>query len=128
MAVKHSTRGGDRAAPPVERAAQRRRTRKAIVDATIRLLAQGKTPSVVDVANAADVSRRTVYMYFPTFDQLLIPNAKSDNVKEILKVGREVFARHEQHAMHSAPVLGIAAGSLSAKAHPFCHHDSQDRC
>ncbi len=72
MAVKHSTRGGDRAAPPVERAAQRRRTRKAIVDATIRLLAQGETPSVVDVANAADVSRRTVYMYFPTFDQLLI--------------------------------------------------------
>ncbi len=56
----------------VERPAQRRRTRKAIVDATVQLLAQGRTPSVADVAAAADVSRRTVYMHFPTFDQLLI--------------------------------------------------------
>jgi len=55
-----------------ERVAQKRRTRKAIVDATIALLAAGKTPSVIDVAAAADVSRRTVFLYFPTFDQLLI--------------------------------------------------------
>jgi len=55
-----------------QRPAQRRRTRKAIVDATIGLLARGETPSVADVAAAADVSRRTVYLYFPTFDQLLI--------------------------------------------------------
>lgn len=54
------------------RPAQRRRTRKAIVDAAMALLARGKTPSVEDVAAAADVSRRTVYMHFPTFDQLLI--------------------------------------------------------
>ncbi len=55
-----------------DRPAQRRRTRKAIVDATMALLARGETPSVEDVAAAADVSRRTVYLYFPTFDQLLI--------------------------------------------------------
>src|SRR6478672_10276562 len=55
-----------------KRPAQRRRTRKAIVDATTALLARGATPSVADVAAAADVSRRTVYLYFPTFDQLLI--------------------------------------------------------
>ena len=36
------------------------------------LIAQGKTPSVADVAVAADVSRRTVYLYFPTFEQLLL--------------------------------------------------------
>jgi AcrR family transcriptional regulator len=54
------------------RPAQRRRTRKAIVDAAMALLAKGGTPSVEDVAAAADVSRRTVYMHFPTFDQLLI--------------------------------------------------------
>jgi AcrR family transcriptional regulator len=57
---------------PSTRPAQRRRTRKAIVDATTALLAKGTTPSVTDVAAAADVSRRTIYMYFPTFDQLLI--------------------------------------------------------
>jgi len=60
------------AARPLERPGQRRRTRKAIIDATIALLARGHTPSVADVAAAADVSRRTVYLYFPTFDQLLI--------------------------------------------------------
>ena len=44
------------------RAAQRRRTRKVIVAAAAELLAQGKTPSVAEVAEAAEVSRRTVYM------------------------------------------------------------------
>lgn len=55
-----------------ERPGQRRRTRKAIVDATAALLAAGRTPSINEVAAAADVSRRTVYLYFPTFDQLLV--------------------------------------------------------
>jgi len=74
MSVK---RHPPRAAPEkgrqgAERPAQRRRTRKAIVDAATALLGRGGTPSVADVAAAADVSRRTVYLYFPTFDQLLI--------------------------------------------------------
>ncbi|TGS14981.1 TetR/AcrR family transcriptional regulator [Mesorhizobium sp. M2E.F.Ca.ET.209.01.1.1] len=57
---------------PHPRTAQKRRTRKAIVDAAIALLARGETPTVNDVAAAADVSRRTVYLYFPSFDQLLL--------------------------------------------------------
>jgi len=57
------------------RAAQRRRTRKAIVEATSRLLAAGADPSVNDIAAAADVSRRTIYTYFPTLDQLLLDAA-----------------------------------------------------
>jgi AcrR family transcriptional regulator len=57
------------------RAAQRRRTRKAIVAAAAELLAGGRTPSVNEVAEAAEVSRRTVYMYFPTLEQLLIDAA-----------------------------------------------------
>jgi AcrR family transcriptional regulator len=73
MAVKRTrTIGTPRPKPGAARPAQRRRTRKAIVDATIALLARGTTPSVTDVAAAADVSRRTVFMHFPTFDQLLI--------------------------------------------------------
>jgi AcrR family transcriptional regulator len=51
---------------------QRRRTRAAIVAAAADLLRAGHTPSVNDVAEAADVSRRTVYLYFPTLEQLLI--------------------------------------------------------
>ncbi|WP_051450474.1 TetR/AcrR family transcriptional regulator [Actinospica robiniae] len=57
------------------REAQRRRTRKAIVDAAIRLSAEGAAPSIDEIAAAADVSRRTVYLYFPTLDQLLLDAA-----------------------------------------------------
>lgn len=60
------------AEPSSGRVAQRRRTRKAIVEATARLLAEGADPSIADISAAADVSRRTVYEYFPTLDQLLI--------------------------------------------------------
>jgi AcrR family transcriptional regulator len=54
------------------RAAQRGRTRRAIVDAAMQLIAAGSTPSMAEVAAAAQVSRRTLYMYFPTLEQLLI--------------------------------------------------------
>jgi AcrR family transcriptional regulator len=57
------------------RAAQRRRTRRAIVDAAAALLEQGRTPSVSEVAAAAEVSRRTVYLHFPTHEQLLLDAA-----------------------------------------------------
>jgi AcrR family transcriptional regulator len=50
---------------------QRRRTRKAIVEAAAKLLAGGESPSVAEIAEAADVSRRTVYLYFPTLEHLL---------------------------------------------------------
>lgn len=72
MPVKR--RGVGRSGQPIraDRPAQKRRTRKAIVDATMELLARGQTPSVNDVAAAAEVSRRTVYLYFPKFEQLLI--------------------------------------------------------
>jgi AcrR family transcriptional regulator len=57
---------------PAGRPAQRRRTRKAIVEAAAEPLTRGATPTVADIAEAADVSRRTVYLYFPTLEQLLI--------------------------------------------------------
>lgn len=64
------------------RTAQKRRTRKAIVAAAAELLAKGQTPSVTEVAAAADVSRRTVYMYFPTIEQLLIDAALQSITRE----------------------------------------------
>ena len=67
-----SARKTRRKDPEHGRVAQKRRTRKAIIAAATELLAQGKTPSLNEVAAAADVSRRTVYMYFPTVDQLLL--------------------------------------------------------
>ncbi len=50
---------------------QRRRTRRAIVAAAADLLARCVTPSIADVADAAEVAKRTVYMYFATIEHLL---------------------------------------------------------
>ena len=66
-----STDGDNRTAETGGREAQRRRTRKAIVSAAAQLLQRGARPSVADIAAAADVSRRTVYLYFPTLEHLL---------------------------------------------------------
>jgi AcrR family transcriptional regulator len=62
----------DGADPHGGRVRQRRRTRAAIVAAATELLRAGVTPSVGEIADAADVSRRTVYSYFPTLEQLLL--------------------------------------------------------
>src|SRR5262245_28242140 len=59
--------------PQTGRYRQRRRTRSAIINAAADLLRSGRTaPGVNEIADAADVSRRTVYQYFPTVEQLLL--------------------------------------------------------
>jgi len=52
------------------RVAQRRRTRRTIIDAAARLMATDSAPTVDEIAAQAEVSRRTVYLYFPTLEQL----------------------------------------------------------
>ena len=54
------------------RVAQKERTRRALVDATRRLLAEGLTPTVEQAAAAADVSRTTAYRYFRDQRALLL--------------------------------------------------------
>ena len=63
-----STSTPDKAGRP----AQRRRTRGAIIAATMRLLSEGRNPTIDEIAAAADVARRTVYTHFPTLDQLIL--------------------------------------------------------
>ena len=77
---------------------QRRRTRKAIIDAAVELLARGEDPSVADVAEAADVSRRTVYLYFPTLEHLLADaalEAARATVEQRFDAGGDVAERLE---------------------------------
>lgn len=50
---------------------QKRRTRQALLDAGTRLLAQGRSPSLAEVAEEALVSRTTAYRYFPSIEALL---------------------------------------------------------
>jgi AcrR family transcriptional regulator len=73
--VKRKPRGASVSATESQtgRFRQRRRTRTAIVNAAAELLRSGTgTPGVNEIAAAADVSRRTVYQYFPTVEQLLL--------------------------------------------------------
>jgi AcrR family transcriptional regulator len=51
---------------------QKRRTRTALLTAAAGLARQGKAPTVAAVAEAADISRRTAYRYFPSQEQLLV--------------------------------------------------------
>ena len=98
------------------RAAQRRRTRTAIVAATRQLVAEGKTPSIDEIAAAADVSRRTIYMYFPTVDQLLLDatvgllsEATVDASLDHDRFGDDVIARADALA---TTLVGLAPDTL----------------
>lgn len=53
------------------RVAQKQRTRAALAAAAQRLFADGKTPSVEEVADAAGISRSTAFRYFPNQRSLL---------------------------------------------------------
>ena len=51
---------------------QRRRTRKDLLAAAARLLKQGHSPGMDEVAETAMVSRATAYRYFPSVEALLV--------------------------------------------------------
>jgi AcrR family transcriptional regulator len=92
------------------RVAQRRRTRKAIVDAATALLASGADPSIGDIAAAADVSRRTIYTHFPTLDQLLFDaaaGAMSIDVDGALAVVHDADAQTRIRVLISAIADGL---------------------
>src|SRR3954447_17925459 len=51
---------------------QTRRTKRALVAAADELFAEGRVPTVAEVAERADVARATAYRYFPTREALLL--------------------------------------------------------
>lgn len=58
--------------PQIGRPNQKQRTRKDLLQAAARLMKQGKSPSLEEVAAEAMVSRATAYRYFPSVEALLI--------------------------------------------------------
>lgn len=54
---------------------QKQRTRKLLLETARALLEAGQHPSVTEVADAANISRRTAYRYFPTQEKLLAETA-----------------------------------------------------
>jgi AcrR family transcriptional regulator len=66
-----------------ERVQQKGRTRGALLAAAVQLVTSGAQPTVAEVADAAAVSRRTAYRYFPTQEQMLV-EAALEGVRGIL--------------------------------------------
>lgn len=94
------------------------------------LLAAGESPSVADVAAAAEVSRRTVYSYFPSLDHLLADASlgllsEADTgraLEELSEEGAEArieaLAREVQSMGPEAERLGRKLLALTAEAPP----------
>jgi AcrR family transcriptional regulator len=61
---------------------QKRRTRAAIVAAARAILDRGETPTVAQVAEEAQMTRTTVYRYFPDQESLLVELSVSIGVDE----------------------------------------------
>lgn len=98
------------------RARQRSRTRKDLLQAASRLMKQGRTPSLEDVAEEAMVSRATAYRYFTNVDALLVEASIDVAVPETAEVFRNVASRdpvvrlqHVETALHDMIVENEAA-------------------
>ncbi len=57
---------------PRTRDRQTRRTKRTLLAAADELFAEGRVPTVAEVAERADVARATAYRYFPTQEALLL--------------------------------------------------------
>jgi AcrR family transcriptional regulator len=61
---------------------QKTRTRKDLLQAAARLMKQGRTPTLEEVAEEALVSRATAYRYFPSMEALMVEAAVDVAVPE----------------------------------------------
>lgn len=113
------------------RANQRQRTRKDLVRAAARLLKEGRTPSVSEVAKEAMVSKATAYRYFPSWEALLAeaPLDGSVPTPEQLfdgdpggdpedRVDRAEAALHQMVYANEAQLRAMLAHTLSPGAPP----------
>jgi AcrR family transcriptional regulator len=69
---------------------QKRRTRKDLLQAAARLMQEGRSPSLEEIAEAALVSRATAYRYFPNVEALLLEAALDLAVPDTKAIFRDV--------------------------------------
>jgi len=62
---------------------QKRRTRRALLDAAVQLIQAGHAPAIAQVAEAALVSTATAYRYFPNTHALVLEVANRDAAQRI---------------------------------------------
>ena len=72
---------------------QKTRTRKDLLQAASRLMKQGRTPTLEEVAEEALVSRATAYRYFPSVEALLAEAAVDVAVAEPEELFRDEASR-----------------------------------
>jgi AcrR family transcriptional regulator len=76
------------------------------------LLRNGGTPTIDQIAAAADVSRRTIYAYFPTLDQLLLDAAAG----AISEAGVDAALQPRSQGDDAAARVEALAGTLLDQA------------
>ncbi len=81
---------------------QKNRTRRELIAAAAELVRSGATPSVADVAAAAEVSRATAYRYFPTQELLLAEVA-------LFAAGGPLFEPGDTDGLSTAEAVGRLA-------------------
>jgi AcrR family transcriptional regulator len=98
---------------------QRQRTRDAIVAATAELVRAGDTPSINEIADAAGVSRRTIYQYFPTLEQLLLDATVGLLSQQSVDEAIERADRGEDAAYERVHGMIRAFGAMQAETLPL---------
>lgn len=107
---------------------QKRRTRKALLEAAARLAREGRTPTLEEVAEAALVSRATAYRYFQNVEDLLleaaldvaVPNADDlfaggGPADPLARVERVETALHEMMAVNEVQLRMMLIHSLERR-------------
>jgi AcrR family transcriptional regulator len=108
---------------------QKRRTRKDLLEAAARLMRQGRTPDLEEIAAEALVSRATAYRYFPSVEALLleasldiaIPSA-DDMLRgappkdPVARLQRIDAALHDMIVANEAPLRIMLANALQRVA------------
>lgn len=91
---------------------QKRRTRTALIAAGMKLVQAGEAPTVAEVAEAAEVSRRTAYRYFPTQEELLIEVGLEHTREEIDRVAQESARQKDPEAALDQLVRAVQLSSV----------------
>jgi AcrR family transcriptional regulator len=81
---------------------QKQRTRRTLLETAATLIAKGERPTVTEVADAAGISRRTAYRYFPT------------QVKLMTEAALEGLRPSMEGAIQAAPP-GTTSGAVEAR-------------
>jgi AcrR family transcriptional regulator len=97
---------------------QKTRTRKDLLQAASRLMKQGRTPTLEEVAEEALVSRATAYRYFPNVEALLVEASVDVAVPEPADVFRDDPSRdpvarlqRAETALHDMMCRGAKTGA-----------------